>query len=74
MKGKVKNFNSKRGFGFILGEDNQDYFFHYSSLKMEGFKTVKIGATVSFEPGQTDRGLSATEIEVLAEEKKDETK
>ena len=40
MTGKVKMFNKEKGYGFIHGEDNKDYFFHYSALIMEGFKTI----------------------------------
>ena len=30
MKGTVKKFDKEKGYGFITGEDGQDYFFHYS--------------------------------------------
>ena len=43
MKGKVKNFNKEKGYGFIKTEEGKDVFFHYSELKMEGFKTVENG-------------------------------
>ena len=42
--GTVKNFNSVKGFGFITDEENKDYFFHFSSINMEGYKTIKPGA------------------------------
>ena len=32
MNGKVKWYNKMKGFGFITGEDNQDYFVHSSEI------------------------------------------
>ncbi len=62
MKGTVKMFNKEKGYGFIRGEDKNDYFFHYSSLIMEGFKTIEQGENVEFEVAQSDRGLRAQNI------------
>ena len=36
MLGTVKWFNVVRGFGFIIGDDGNEYFFHYSNIKGEG--------------------------------------
>ncbi|MCI5542876.1 MAG: cold shock domain-containing protein [Candidatus Onthovivens sp.] len=60
--GTVKNFNSVKGFGFITDEENKDYFFHFSSINMEGYKTIKPGAKVTFEPTEGDKGLRAVNI------------
>ncbi|MDR1697936.1 MAG: cold shock domain-containing protein [Erysipelotrichaceae bacterium] len=65
MEGTVKKFNKEKGFGFITGEDGKDYFFHYSSLKMEGFKTITENEKVAFVGKETDRGLRAEEITKL---------
>ena len=56
MKGKVKNFNKERGYGFIKTEEGKDVFFHYSELKMEGFKTVEANKDVEFELIETEKG------------------
>ena len=32
MQGKVKWFNQEKGFGFIVGEDEKEYFVHYSQI------------------------------------------
>lgn len=65
MKGTIKMFNKEKGFGFIRAEDGNDVFFHYSSLVMDGFKTVEQGEEVSFELEQSDRGLRAANIKKL---------
>lgn len=62
MQGKVKMFNQEKGFGFITLEDGKDVFFHYSQLKMDGFKTIDSDAAVEFEVVETDRGLQAHDI------------
>ena len=48
--GHVKWFNNAKGYGFILPEDESgDYFVHFSSIVMDGYKTLKAGQAVSFE-------------------------
>jgi cold shock protein len=65
MQGKVKKFNKEKGFGFIVNSDGKDVFFHYSQLKMSGFKTIDENAAVEFEQYETDRGLQAQNITLI---------
>ena len=65
MNGTIKMFNKEKGFGFIHAEDGNDVFFHYSSLVMDGFKTVEQGDAVQFDLEQSDRGLRAANIKKL---------
>ena len=65
MVGKVKTFNKKKGYGFITCELEEDIFFHYSSLIMDGFKTIDVGADVEFELEETSKGKRATNIKVV---------
>ena len=65
MKGKVVRFNPKKGFGFIRSDDEQDIFFHYSSLDMDGFKTVNPDDEVEFDFEKTEKGLRASNIKIL---------
>ena len=62
MLGKVKWFNDKKGFGFISGEDGQDYFLHFSKISKEGFKTVNEGEEVSFDVEEGPKGPQATNV------------
>ena len=69
MKGKVKTFNKQKGYGFINStEVDGDIFFHYSSIDMEGFKTIEVGAEVEFELENTDKGKRASNVKVLGNE------
>jgi conserved domain protein len=62
LLGKVKWFNEKKGFGFISGEDGNDYFLHFSKIKKEGFKTVNEGEEVSFDVEEGPKGPQATNV------------
>ena len=63
MEGTVKWFNVRKGFGFINGDDGQDYFVHFSSVP-EGV-TLKEDDRVSFEPAETDRGKQAQKVNLI---------
>jgi CspA family cold shock protein len=64
--GTVKWFNNAKGFGFILPEGGgEDLFAHYSSIEMEGYKTLKAGQTVTYELCNTDKGGHAKNIRVV---------
>ncbi len=64
--GKVKWFDSKKGYGFILPSEGQgDVFVHYTAIKAENeFKSLKEGMTVSFELAEGKRGLQALNVMV----------
>ncbi|HHF7368095.1 TPA: cold-shock protein [Legionella bozemanae] len=64
IKGTVKWFNERKGFGFIQS-DGQDYFVHFSSIQGSGFKTLKEGASVLFKQGKGQKGLLAQEVQVV---------
>jgi CspA family cold shock protein len=65
LKGTVKWFNDDKGFGFIVAEDGNDYFAHFSQIKKEGFKTLQEGSEVTFEITQSDKGPCASNIETV---------
>lgn len=57
MTGKVRWFNNQRGYGLITSEEGNDVFVHYSSILMDGRKTLHEDDIVEFEIGEgtTDR-------------------
>jgi CspA family cold shock protein len=66
MKGKVKWFNDKKGFGFIAKEDGSgDVFAHYSDIQTSGYRTLAEGDTVEFEVINSDKGPKAVKIQKI---------
>ncbi len=62
--GKVKWFNDEKGYGFITPEGGgQDIFCHYSSIRMEGFRTLQEGQKVSFELVEGAKGPAAKDVQ-----------
>ena len=63
MKGKVKWFDEKKGYGFIIQADGgKEVFVHYSAIDGTGFKTLKESEEVEFEAEETGKGLRATSV------------
>ena len=67
MIGKVKWFNTEKGYGFIIDADGKDVFVHYSSIQADGFKNLEEGQTVSYDLVETDRGPQANNVKVIGE-------
>lgn len=67
ITGTVKFFVPAKGFGFVTadGDDQTDYFVHFSSIAMEGYKTLDSEQRVSFVLKQTDKGIQATEVQAI---------
>ena len=60
--GKVKWFDSKKGYGFIIGEEGQDVFVHYTSITGDGFRVLKDGEQVDYEMVKGDKGYQARNV------------
>jgi CspA family cold shock protein len=63
VKGKVKWFNEKKGFGFLEQPGGADVFVHFSAIKASGFKTLAEGQEVSFDVEQGAKGPQASNVE-----------
>ena len=62
LVGKVKWFNNEKGYGFIVKENYDDIFVHYSNILDEGFKTLNEGQLVEFDLVVGEKGLQAQNV------------
>ena len=64
MKGKVKWYDIKKGFGFIEGEDGLDVFIHKSEIP---FWTIYLSKNdkVEYIKENTNKGIRAIEVKIL---------
>ncbi|RJQ16891.1 cold shock domain-containing protein [Candidatus Woesearchaeota archaeon] len=62
MEGTVKWFNSKKGFGFVKGEDGEEYFVHHTALPKGLF--LRDNDPVTFDAVETERGKQAQNVKV----------
>ena len=62
MLGKVKWFNSQKGFGFITTDEGKDVFVHFSGIAGGGFKALEEGDKVEFEVTQGQKGEQAVNV------------
>ncbi|MCE9589191.1 MAG: cold shock domain-containing protein [Planctomycetes bacterium] len=62
IAGKVKWFDPKKGFGFIVGPSGQDVFVHFSQIQSDGFRSLKDGEDVEYELVQGEKGYQAQHV------------
>ena len=63
--GTVKWFNNSKGYGFIVRENGEDVFVHYSEIQGEGYRTLVEGQRVEFTITDGERGPQAQQVEPL---------
>lgn len=64
--GTVKFFSNQKGYGFIAPDDGgKDLFVHHSEIVMEGYKTLREGQKVKYQPAEGPKGMQATKVEVV---------
>jgi CspA family cold shock protein len=65
VKGTVKWFDPKKGFGFVLNDDGEDVFIHYTSIDGDGFRCLRNGQVVEYEEVASDKGLQGKDVTIL---------
>jgi cold shock protein len=67
MNGTVSRVMIDKGFGFIKGDDGQEYFVHRSALRDGSvFENLRDGQPVTFDATRGDKGLRAENVRVQA--------
>ena len=62
VKGQVKWFDPKKGFGFIVGPEGQDVFVHYTQIEGDGFRALKDENSVTYDAVFGEKGWHATRV------------
>jgi CspA family cold shock protein len=69
QEGEVKWFNNERGYGFIHPlkadgsvDEGTEYFVHFTSVQIEGFKTLQAKQKVTFDLKHTEKGIQAIDV------------
>lgn len=66
MQGKVKWFNSKKGYGFLASNDGgADIFVHYSAIQASGYRSLHEGDLVEFSTVESPKGPQAENVTVI---------
>lgn len=61
--GTVKWFNDAKGFGFITPDGGgEDLFVHHTAIQASGFKSLKEGQKVDYEPVKGPKGMQASNV------------
>lgn len=63
MKGTVKWYNTRKGYGFVKGEDGKDVFIHNSNIPEN--TVIEEDDMIEYEIEKTDKGLQAIDIKKL---------
>ena len=63
MKGTVKWFNDRKGYGFIEGDDDKDIFVHRNSIPEGTY--IDEGDQVEYEVESSDKGPNAINIKKI---------
>ena len=64
-KGTVKWFDPKKGFGFVVNDDGEDVFVHYTSIDGDGFRCLRNGQVVEYEQFDSGKGLQGKDVQII---------
>jgi cold shock protein len=65
LQGAIRKLAVDKGYGFITGDDGEDYFFHRSAVdQTRPFDELAEGMQVEFRPSESAKGLRADAVRV----------
>lgn len=72
VRGYVKWFDNKKGYGFISVANQDDVFVHFSNIDMEGFRKLDMGDEVEFELKDSNegKGPEALKVKVVSKDRR----
>lgn len=65
--GRVRWFDARRGYGFIVGPQREGVMVHHSVIEGPGFRPLRDGQAVRFDAMRTDKGWKATRVDTAAD-------
>ena len=65
IKGKVRWFNEKKGFGFLEQPGGADVFVHFKAIRTKGITKLVEGVAVTFDIEQGQKGPNAANVELV---------
>ena len=66
-EGKVKWYDKKKGYGFILSDDGGDVFVHYTDFLSPSLRSLSDGEEVIFEITPGEKGARAQNVALKSE-------
>ncbi len=61
-RGSVKWFSEAKGYGFIQVDSGEEFFVHHSAIQADGFRTLREGEIVEFDPIVGRRAREAANV------------
>ena len=68
-EGKVKWYDKKKGYGFIVSDDENDIFVHYTSFADASLRSLNDGEEVTFDVVPGEKGFRAQNVALKTEKK-----
>jgi len=72
IKGTVKWFDAKKGYGFISIDGQEEIFVHFSNIEMSGFRKLDMGDEVEFEikDSKEEKRPEALKVKIVSKDRR----